>query len=144
LATWSTVILGGGSSISFDGVTGSASMTSTVESQVAARESTEICRALTTGDLAYTVTWDYSIAGAPFTLLPWFDPHVELIIRVDDTPVDSDISGTLSDGSTGTLSVTANIPDDQALHIVRVTLLWQALPDGASTTASGPISGSYV
>jgi hypothetical protein len=146
LATWSTVILSPGSTISFDGVTGNASMTSTVASQAAARKSTKICRALTTGDLAYTVTWDYTIAGAPFLLLPWFDPHVELIISVDDIPVDSDISGTVSDGSTGTLSVTANIPDDQALHNVRVTLIWLALPDDdeVSTTASGPISGSYV
>jgi hypothetical protein len=143
LATWSTVLLGDDSTISFDGATGAASLVCIDESQVGARASDYVCRLLASGDLLYTITFDYTITGAPYTFLPFFNPRIEMTGYLDDTPVDSDITGTLVNGSTGTLTVNITIPDDQALHTVKFLVNYIALPVGASTTAAGPITGTY-
>lgn len=141
-AVWTDYVVSPDSTITFNGAAGSASLESIDESQVAARNCT-VCRTTGSGSLLYTVTWDYTITNEPFYFDPFFIPTVEIQMYLDDVPVDSDSVGPVAGGASGTLSVSCTIPDDQTAHLVRIHLLWTALPDTApSTTASGPLTGT--
>jgi len=141
--TWSETFLSPGSTYTFDGATGAASLVSTVASVSGARE-TDVCNS--GAAYTYTVDLDYTIVGAPFNFPPFFEPRLILTLSINAIAVMVDTSPILGDTSVGSLSVNTIIPGDSASRNIRVTITWDALPNGPppSTTANCTLTGTVT
>lgn len=142
--TWSEVFLSPGSTYTFDGATGAASLVSTAAVSSSGSRETDVCNS----GAAYTYTVDlaYTIIGAPFNLPPFFEPRLILTLSINNIAVMVDTSPILGNGSVGTLSVNTIIPGDSASRNIDVTIEWDALANNPppTSTASCTLTGTVT